>query len=211
MNLSEALSKHSFSLFFGKAKTRCEALTRYRALQLFTKASWCKTDLNQYLNDFAKSSLGTREKKEFQQNFCLRISTKEHGDPLLYHGLYRDTRYTLALFKYNESSEANEYEYLACMGFDVLGDNIIVQQIQGNHGKEKFLCLFKWERMLLAILTDWAKQNGFSQIRVIQAKDTEWYRNEDRKKRMFMHYDVTARRSGFRFDQTSGQYVKVLA
>ena len=129
-------------------------------------------------------------------------------------GPYRDASFTIALYGDVLTKEIPEdSDYLACIGFDADGDKIIVRQIQGNPGKGETLCLFKWERMLLTILTDWARQNGFNQIRVIPAKNSNWFRDceSERAKRMFMHYDVTARRSGFSFDQESGQYFKALA
>jgi hypothetical protein len=207
-SIRETLAR--FSLFFGKSKIR------YRALQSFTKAEWYETDMNKYLASFAKSSLNAEEKKELQQNFCLRMSDQKHRDPLSLPGPFRDTSYTLALYKYDESLvEWQKYEHLACIGFDtdVLGNNMVVKQIQGNPGKGKLLRLLKWERMLMAILTDWARISGFGQIKIIQAKDNYWYpnRSSDIKKIMFMHYDVTARRSGFNFDPNKNQYVKILA
>ena len=204
MNLRETLVR--YSLFFVKSSRR------YRALKPFIKSSWYETDLNQYLASFIKSSLNINDKKSLQQNFCLRMSSDRHRDPLRIPEPYRDTRYTLALYKYDELLvEERKYEYLACIGFDtdVLKDYIVVRQIQGNPGKGETLRLFKWERILLTILTDWAKKSGFNQIRVIEAKDQNWYRIH-RAKQMFMHYDVTARRSGFAFNQSIGQYIKIL-
>ena len=187
MNLRETLVR--YSLFFVKSSRR------YRALKPFIKSSWYETDLNQYLASFIKSSLNINDKKSLQQNFCLRMSSDICGDSLHLPKPYRDTRYTLALYKYDELLVEER--------------KIVVRQIQGNPGKGETLRLFKWERMLLTILTDWAKKSGFSQIRVIEAKDQNWYRIH-RAKQMFMHYDVTARRSGFAFNQSIGQYIKIL-
>lgn len=194
-------------LLFGKAKRR------FCAVSLFSKASWLETDLEQYFARFAKLNLNSEETKLIQQNFCLRTSSGMSSDSLS-PGPYRDASYTLALYQ-GEQTDKNPPEklnYLSCIGFNVEAGQIVVRQIQGNPGKGEILRLFKWERMLLAILTDWARQSGFSQIKVIQAKDSGWYREyaEERIKRMFMHYDVTAKRSGFSFDQSSGQYVKIL-
>ncbi|MBI2674319.1 MAG: hypothetical protein HYX22_01075 [Candidatus Yanofskybacteria bacterium] len=133
------------------------------------------------------------------------MSHRTRGDHL--SGPYRDALYTVSLY-YRFTN--NDPEYLACIGFDIDDDKIIVKQIQGNQGKGELLGLFKWERMLLSILTDWANESGFKQIRVIQAKNQRWCRNGDRMKRMYMHYDVTARRSGFNLDQDSGQYIKYI-
>lgn len=191
---------------FGKLKKRRSAL------RPFLTISWYdKPDLSQYLQAFSKSPKTSSELK--QKGVRLRVSSGYSIDQLS-PGPYRDAAYTIALYINSLTEEVpKESDYLACIGFDVDRDKVIVRQIQGNSGKRETLCLFKWERMLLAILTDLTKQNGFSQIRVIQAKDSGWFRDKDKERaeRMFMRYDVTARRSGFSFDQSSGQYIKVLA
>lgn len=191
----------------GKAKRR------FSAVALFLKASRLETDLSQYFARFAKPNLNSEEAKLLQQNFYLQTSSGR-GTDTLSPGPYRDASYTLALYL-DQQSQTNiclKSNYLACIGFDVDNSQIIVRQIQGNPGKKEILQLFKWERMLLAILINWAESNEFNQIRIIQAKDSGWYREyeKERSQRMFMHYDVTARRSGFSFDQPSGQYVKSL-
>ena len=87
---------------------------------------------------------------------------------------------------------------------------ILVKQIQGVFGKLSVLRYFQWERMLLSILIDWAKNAGFKIIRVIKAESNGWY-NDYRAKSLFMRYDVTARRSGFRFNKKDQAYVLTLA
>mgnify|MGYP001576364223 CR=1 FL=1 len=195
-------------LLFGRSKKR------HNSLNLFSNISWLEIDLSSYLVKFTKGNFTSEEFKATQQSLCLKTSSG-HGRDTLSPGPYRDASYTIALYGGEKTDEKlpEESDYLACIGFDSERDQILVKQIQGNPGKGETLKFFKWERMLLAILTDWAKQNGFNQIRVIQAKDSGWYRKEEeeREQRMFMHYDVTARRSGFSFDQSRGQYVKNLA
>ncbi|OGN02377.1 MAG: hypothetical protein A2655_01435 [Candidatus Yanofskybacteria bacterium RIFCSPHIGHO2_01_FULL_43_42] len=191
---------------FEKPKTR-----RSTTLQSFLTISWYdRPDLNQYLQSFSKSPKPNDELR--QKGFRLRVSSG-YGKDILSPGPYRDAEYTIALYNNALTKEVPEKsDYLACIGFDIDGNRVIVKQIQGNPGKGEILCLFKWERMLLAILIDWAKQSSFDQIRVIRAQDQSWYRTDsERAKRMFMHYDVTARRSGFDFDPNSGEYTKVLA
>lgn len=194
-------------LLFGKAKKKFDIIS------LLSKASWFEIDLNQYFTKFTKSNLSPEEAGFLRKEFCLRMSSGKHRDQLS-PGPYRDASYTLALYQDKQTGKnpPEESNYLACIGFNIEAGQIIVRQIQGNPGKRASLQLFKWERMLLAILTDWARQSGFDQIRVIQAKNSNWYLEyaTERNKRMFMHYDVTARRSGFSFDQSSGQYVKTL-
>lgn len=186
-----------------------EAKKRHRALQQFVNTSWCEIDLNPYRKRFRKSTSSEHE-DNLKQDLRIRISSG-HGEDEQSPGPYRDASYTIALYERNEATKKipTRDEYLACIGFDVVRNRVIVTQIQGSRGKRKTLSLVKWERMLLAILIDWAKKNKFRQIKVIRAKDQNWYQTH-RAQQMFMHYDVTARRSGFSFDSESNQYVKTL-
>src|SRR3989338_1672962 len=188
----------------------------FRVLKPFTDISWYDgIDLNQYLQTFSKSKQ-TSDQLKTRRPFRILLSSGHGRDDRLAAGPYRDAFYTVALYEYTNTADQTipEYtNYLACIGFDVKNRAVVVKQIQGNPGKGGVLNLFKWERMLLTILTDWARQNCFAQVRVVRAKGQKWFcpREEERTKRMFMHYDVTARRSGFRFDQAYRQYVKDLA
>lgn len=58
----------------------------------------------------------------------------------------------------------------------------------------------KWERMLLHFLVGWAFENGFKEVRVQCAKKNKWYNPNDKErcKRMYMRYDITPLRMGFR-------------
>ena len=134
-------------------------------------------------------------------------------------GPYRDASYTMALYVENGAGNymPRREDYLACIGFDVIENGRVIKilQIQGAPKKSTELSILKWERMLLSILTNWAKENRFTEVRVIQAKDQRWYirysQDKDHTKRMFLHYDVTARRSGFYFKDKLGCYVTKLA
>ena len=183
---------------------------RRKSVWPFLRNSWYDMDLNPYLERFIKST-DNKDEGGLKRGIKIRMSSGVGIDKRS-PGPYRDASYTMALYESNQTTEETPTanEYLACIGFDIEINKIVVKQIQGSHGKEKTLSLVKWERMLLAILTDWAKKNGFKQVRIIQAKNSYWYRDydEERTKRMFMHYDITARRSGFSFDQESGQYLK---
>ncbi len=96
------------------------------------------------------------------------------------------------------------------IGFDLEKDSnfIIVKQIQGVRGRQKEFSSLRWEKMLLQIVIDWAKQNGLKKVSVIRSVDSGWYRKADtaRCERMYMKYDVTARRMGFKFDESKKVY-----
>ncbi|OGE77664.1 MAG: hypothetical protein A2751_00560 [Candidatus Doudnabacteria bacterium RIFCSPHIGHO2_01_FULL_46_14] len=187
---------------------------RSNALKQFSNNSCYDIDLKLYLDKFFKFFPSNEGDNELKQDFSLIMSSGTgYNDAWLGNGPYRDASYTIALYK--SKHKKNVSGYLCCIGFDVqkvTKSEIVVKQIQGSFGKEGLLRLFKWERMMLKVLTDWASQNGFKKIWVIMAKNSFYYNRygEDRKKRMYMHYDITARRSGFSFDETNKQYFKVL-
>ncbi len=76
-------------------------------------------------------------------------------------------------------------------------------------GMFKALRPFKWERMLLRVVVDWARVNGFREARVLIAEKNPWHDN-DKYDVFRMHYDVTAKRSGFKFNSAKNAYVLAL-
>ena len=55
-------------------------------------------------------------------------------------------------------------------------------------------------------MTDWTRGKGFREIRVQPADQNRW-RNDRRTGNLKLRYDVTARRSGFRYDDEKIRYV----
>lgn len=85
-------------------------------------------------------------------------------------------------------------------------DAVLVKQIQGKRGEAKYLAPIKWERMLLNLVTNWAKQNGYKTIKVQPASKN---RSDTVRRRGKMVYDITAKRCGFKMDE-QGYYSKDL-
>lgn len=112
-------------------------------------------------------------------------------------GFYLDASYAFCLTKriksFNRTSEVN----LACIAFEPHDSGIMVRQIQGARDQASELNAFKWERMLLAIVVDWARKNGLEDVKVIKGTESAWC-TEKRGHQFFLRYDITARRSGFK-------------
>ncbi len=177
---------------------------RYAELEKFKSEVFYETGLENYLRNFQKP--GVRHGLNLK-NFSLRYSYGLYRNDFEY--IYCDAPYTLVL-TYKENCES-ETEEVACIGFDVVDQaTILVKQIQGVYGKSSILQYFRWERMLLKIVVDWAKNAGFKRIRVIKSESSHWF-TESRAQSFFMKYDVTARRSGFKFDEKDQTYVRTLA
>lgn len=123
--------------------------------------------------------------------------------------IYSDTDYMMVL-AYKEKGSFKK-RGVACVGFDVIDTStIFIKQIQGVRGELAILQNFRWEKMLLQILMVWARNAGFKSMRVIRGKSNSWY-NSNRDQNFFMKYDVTARRSGFKFDEKGQVYILNLA
>ena len=67
----------------------------------------------------------------------------------------------------------------------------------------------RWEKFLLKLVEDWALANGFEKIKVVPGNKNHWY-NTSRAEIFHMRYDVTAKRSGFKFCPKEECYVKQL-
>ena len=114
--------------------------------------------------------------------------------------IWYDTTFKFVLF-YDADPIAN-------IGFDSGEPGIVIKQIQGREGKSRELRPIKWERALVKYTVDWAKSYGIPQVAIMPASDNEWVKGrhipEDAGK---LRYDITARRSGFKFDERSQLYV----
>lgn len=128
--------------------------------------------------------------------------------------VYFDTHFNFLLCRKNEA--------LACLGFEILDaaedeysavicpsnsqhvsdsfpkDILVIRQIQGVRGAEKYLRYLRWEKLLLQVIIDWAFGNGFEEIRVQAARLNRWLSSQEGARARFkMRYDVTPRRMGF--------------
>ncbi|MBU6500421.1 MAG: hypothetical protein KGI72_01155 [Patescibacteria group bacterium] len=92
--------------------------------------------------------------------------------------------------------------------FDCNSKTLTIQQIQGSPFVKDYLSAIRWERMLVAIVVDWSKSYGVRLIEIISSEQSPWYKLETGgvRERMYMHYDVTAKRSGFRLNEETGRY-----
>ena len=176
---------------------------KYAELKKFKSYNLYEPGLERYLKNFQKP--GIKHDLSFKDFFL--YYSYGYGS-LNFNGVYSDALYTLVL---THKSAVNEDVEMACISFEVVNlSTILVKQIQGVSGMLPFLYPFRWEKMMLNIVIDWAKNAGFKSVRVIKAESSGWYR-EHRAKSLFMKYDVTARRSGFKFDEKDQTYVKALA
>lgn len=107
---------------------------------------------------------------------------------------------------------------LALLGFRVSPwrKTVFVEQIQGIHINPEYslpkkeawnkLQSFRWEKMLIKFVEDWATLNMFSRIGIRQARFNYWRRNGkhlsdtevQHNERLRMRYDITARRMGYK-------------
>lgn len=171
---------------------------------LFKRGGIYKINLSDYLKKFLKNNV--KEKIEFEK-YLIYLFYKEggsgYGDIENKRIIYFDTHYNFVLL--------HDREPICSIGFNrrfIERSTIFVKQIQGVRGKQKELSPFRWEKMLLQILIDWARKNRFKRINVIRSVDHEYYSayDEEKNRRMHMKYDVTARRMGFKYDEKRGVY-----
>lgn len=159
-------------------------------------------------------------KKGNTANSCTYEVYLSHGTRTSsYEGVYRDAAYNFVFTKRELISMHPYYKSnaLACIGFEPKQDgSLIIKQIQGVKGKHEDLSLFRWEKMLINIVMEWARANHFKIVKIIQAKDSMWACNCKvpdckRDNSMRLHYDVTAKRLGFKFDKVTSCYAMEIA
>ena len=105
-------------------------------------------------------------------------------------------------------------DVLACIAFEIdqEGSTVYIKQIQSKLGPGLALSFFKWERLLVGVVTDWARKSGFREVHVQPAvKNKYWSEtDEERNARFRIRYDVTAKRLGFRYDSERECFAKTL-
>lgn len=122
-------------------------------------------------------------------------------------GLYRDTPYGFILCRGSVA--------VACVGFHTANDAVIIRQIQGAYGQSETLVGLRWERMLVALVIDWAREVGFSRVKIQRGECNGYYSGgrssslpalpaicAEQNRRLKRRYNGTARACGFKSDPT---------
>lgn len=113
--------------------------------------------------------------------------------------MYADCDYSIILFKKSKG--------IALIGFSLLEETepntIVIGQIQGIRQirRDAVFRYLRWEQMLVEILFAFAREYWFTKAYMIPAQSNQWYTNTndtERQKRLFVRYDVTARRLKFK-------------
>lgn len=179
-------------------------------LPKFDTAQVYGVELDQIFQRFLKNGYGHDRLK----NYAVFIYGEYTSKKPFVGRIYRDTKYYFVLCVKREKSGPffkKRYNYIACVGFDETTNldgsvSITIQQLQGRRGAMMHLAHIKWERLLVRIVTDWAYRNGYSTIKMIRAVQNPWYSSAN-SQQMYLRYDVTARRSGFKFIPEEDIYV----
>ena len=171
-----------------------------RIKSLFERGGHHDINLLNYLERFLKK--GFKKKKEFNK-YDIHLFYSESGDEYgygypNYGAVYFDTRYNFVLL--------DDGEPICSIGFNrriIRRSVIFIKQIQGVRNKQEELSPLRWEKMLLQIVIDYAKQNKFKRIDVIRSVNHQDYFSDNKKRsqRMYMKYDITARRMGFKLNK----------
>lgn len=135
----------------------------------------------------------------------------DKNDPITKEGVWLESGFSFVLVK-TENPKNTFFinkKGIACVTFEVDGEDILIKQIQGLKGAQEHLKTIRWEQMLVKIAADWAKNVGFKKIKIQEALKNSYYKEREPEwnKRFIMRYNVTAKRLGFRFDAQEGAYV----
>lgn len=160
-------------------------------------------DLTGYLQEFLKLDKSIKP-KNYQLRYNYGVNEYNEFD------IYFDTIFGFTLIE-TKKYRPKMILGLAAIGFEVNTKERIVtiRQIQGHPGRKKELQNLRWEKMLIVVVVDWAKQNRFKRVQIQRAKNNKYYLG--REKEFHLRYDVTAKRSGFKLDNDKNEYVLNLA
>tara|TARA_Y100000034_G_C6900971_1_gene416712 strand:+ start:2418 stop:3080 length:663 start_codon:yes stop_codon:yes gene_type:complete len=163
-------------------------------------------NLESYVKKYKKNNLGGDEVATLDPSkYSLEWHKGGKGRVHNHCEFYVDTNYGIELH-YESRGEA-------FLGFEIEGDlTLRIEQIQSRKlgRRNPGLYPLKWERMLLNLFGNWAKEKGFQKIKVQSAEDNYWYDYpsgingnraiERHRRRLKMRYNTTAKRNGFKYD-----------
>ncbi len=118
------------------------------------------------------------------------------------------------------------------LGFEIEGNKILIKQIQGirfdswsysaqkQKKVEEALLFLRWEKFLVKVCEIWAAKLGFKKIGILKAENNPYFikigfsplteSELARNNRLFMHYNVTAKRMGYKLKTKSKYFMKSL-
>ena len=115
-----------------------------------------------------------------------------------------------------------EYRGIACIGFVISGSVVHIQQIQGARHRQEELRPLRWEKLLVKIVVEIARQLRFKTVEILPAERNDYYIPSDRylkmrrstkkdwQKLLKLRYDVTAKRLGFKWNLEKQVYEYIL-
>ncbi len=94
------------------------------------------------------------------------------------------------------------------------GDDLIINQIQGRtktyvkEVREETFSQFRWEKLLVEIFINWARQSGLNRLFLLPSVYNKWDTiRTNRNNTAYLRYDVTAKRLGFRRQNNDEPYL----
>ncbi len=159
-------------------------------------------------DDLVASYLHIYSKNEPVDTEGYTIQLYGEGQRFWAKGLYRVTPYAFVLLK--------DENPIACIGVDVESETMLkVKQLQAVPEQREAHSVLRWEKMFLKVIEDWGQRHGFNEAGVTKAEDTDWWNKKipdlDRHRQALkMRFDITAKRSGYKFDKKRNCFVKKL-
>ena len=193
----------------------------YKLEDGFEEGTLYDIDLKPYLTKFTKNSWWTKfafflilKFRIIEYQIVISVKSDSVGsrsDLVHLYEVYRDAKYNFVLMgacaPHNKKQNA-----IASVGFDFFDNtkkSIIINQIQGVRYKKHLLKFLRWEKMLVQITVDWARKNGFEKVFIQPSKKNHWY-TDRREKNLYLKYNVTAKRCGFKYNKEKDIFEKQL-
>lgn len=206
LGLKEKGKKHPLR-YFAKQATLMAGLPNLQlagALLEFQEGRIRRAFGVKYLGRFVKQ--GVELSDEELGRYALRQDIKLDNGPYGNHfgHKYFDTRFNFCLTYDNQ--------LIASVGFDAAQGRMHIRQIQGIKGSKDQLKPIKWERALASYAVQWAKEHKIPEVSIVSVDNIRWVKIPGHlgREQGRMHYDVTARRIGFKKRGKDGNYVKQL-
>lgn len=154
-----------------------------------------------YFSRFVKNNFAIQLN---QKNYSFVLTEGENYVKRWDQKVYCDAFYNLIFINFRRNFLTAEDHPLAVISFDIgIDQSVLIRQIQGVKNEQKQLRMFRWEKMLIQILIDFARENKMKSVKIIAASESRWFDKYNGRKTESFHlrYNVTPERMGFKINE----------
>lgn len=156
-------------------------------------------DVPELLQKFKKERFREINFSTYSLFFCVGKGISREDE--LERVFYGDTYYHFVL--------RNNNFYAAVLGVEFQNSReMIISQIQGVREMKDSLEPFYWTKAMVFVGLEFALRNKIERVMILPAERNKWWSHVQDANLIYLYYDVTAKKMGFKYDSKRLMYIK---